>query len=324
MSKSLISSIIYALIADAVWGLAFIVPNLLYNYTAVEITFGRYFIYGIFSIVILFIENKKIYKLIRRNMWKNAFLFAFCGNIGYYLFLVISIKLTGAAISTLIIGLLPITTALYGNCINHEFSFKKLLPSISIIFIGIFILNCASFKGTIDTKFNIYGIFCSLIALCLWTWYAVANARFLRENKEFTPKIWSTITGGSTLCLMPFFVLILKVMMPQSIKISQMLNFNNQIFKFWGSALVLGIIVSWIGTVFWNKASNALPVSLAGQMTVGETVFGLTYSFLVELRFPNIIELVGILTVIYGVLFGIKTVRKLKETNAEEIKEVQL
>lgn len=313
MSTSLISNIMYALIADAFWGLAYIVPIILYNNTAVEITFGRYFIYGIFSVVILFIENKKIYKLIRCTIWKSAFLFAFCGNVGYYLFLVISIKLTGAAISTLIIGLLPITVALYGNYINYEFSFKKLLPSISIIFIGIFILDYASFKETTNTKFNMYGIFCSLIALCLWTWYAVANAHFLKENKEFTPKIWSTITGVAALCLMPFFVLILKIILPQSIRFSQMIMVDNQSLKFWGSALVLGIIVSWIGTVLWNKASNALPVSLAGQLTVGETVFGLTYSFLIALRLPNIIEFIGILTVIFGVLFGIKIVRRLKE-----------
>lgn len=43
MSKLLILDIFCALIADAAWGLAYVIPNLLPDYTAVEITFGRYF-----------------------------------------------------------------------------------------------------------------------------------------------------------------------------------------------------------------------------------------------------------------------------------------
>ncbi|WP_368491001.1 DMT family transporter [Clostridium sp. BJN0013] len=312
MSKLFILNIFYALIADAVWGLAYVIPNLLPNYTAVEITFGRYFVYGIFSIIMLLFQKQKSLRIMNTNIWRNAFLFSFCGNIGYYFFLVLSIKLTGATIATLIIGMLSITTSLYGNFINHEFSFKKLILPIFVVIIGVLILNYASLNRSTDT-FNIYGVIYGLIALCLWTWYAVSNACFLKENAEITSQMWSTITGTTTLCLIPFFILMIKVIMPDSLILFKLISPSNIVFKFWRTAVILGIVVSWIGTVFWNKASNALPISLAGEMTVGETAFGLTYSFIIEGRLPHIIELISIVIILTGIVYYIHTINCLNE-----------
>lgn len=307
MSKLLILDIFCALIADAVWGLAYVIPSLLNDYTAVEITFGRYFIYGIFSVIMLLLQKQRSRRIMNISAWKNAFLFSFCGNIGYYFFLVLSIKLTGSAIAALIIGMLPITTSLYGNFINHEFSFRKLIWPILIVIIGILILNYALLNGSTNT-FNVYGVIYGLIALCFWTWYAVFNARFLKENGEITSQMWSTITGTATLCLIPFFILMIKVIMPDSLMSFKLINHSNIVFKFWCTAVILGIVVSWVGTVFWNRASNTLPISLAGQITVGETIFGLTYSFIIEGRLPHIIELISIIIIITGILYYIETI----------------
>lgn len=323
MLKNIIIGILFAVIADAVWGLAFIIPKLLPDYGAVDITFGRYFTYGIFSVLLILIKGKKIFNTMNKSIWKYAIIFAFCGNVGYYFFLVLSIKLTGATISTLIIGILPISTSLYGNFINHEFSFKKLFPSIGFILIGIIVLNYESFNNLKDNNFSIYGILCSFIALCLWTWYAIANARFLKENSKFTAKEWSTITGMGTLCLLPFLVIIMEIFMPKSLNISSIMQFNNSMM-FWIFAIVLGVIVSWSGTIFWNKASNLLPISLVGQMTVGETIFGLTYSFMYELRLPNVGELIGIVMIVGGVLLGIRILRNLRnnvQNNVEVLEQ---
>jgi len=58
--------------------------------------------------------------------------------------------LFGAAIPALIVGVLPVTISLYGNWLNHEFPFIKLLLAILIILGGAFIL-----KITVDELYEL-------------------------------------------------------------------------------------------------------------------------------------------------------------------------
>jgi drug/metabolite transporter (DMT)-like permease len=315
MPKLSIMSIFFALMADAMWGFVYIVPNLLSDYTAIEITVGRYLVYGIFSMAILLLKTQHRKNLIDINMWKKAIVFAFCGNIGYYFFLALSIKLTGSVISTLIIGLLPITTSLYGNLTNKDISFKKLIIPILVIIGGSLLMNFASLGNS--SKFNIYGIISCAFALFIWTWYAVANANFLRQTSRINPQVWSTITGAATLFLVPVFIVIIKIIMPHSFSVNRLIDFNNSTFEFWCISIILGIAVSWLGAVFWNKASVGLPVSLVGQMVVGETVFGLVYYFIFESKLPDFIELISIIIIISGVLYYMRVINNLKKEKCE-------
>jgi drug/metabolite transporter (DMT)-like permease len=73
-------------------------------------------------------------------------------------------------------------------------------------------------------------------------------------------------------------------------------------------SVVLGVLVSWVGTIFWNRASSILPVSLTGQLIVFETISGLMYVFVAYRRVPGFVELLGIAILVVGILFGIRTV----------------
>ena len=44
--------IIYSIIAGASWGLAFIIPAMLVDFSSFDITIGRYFMYGLYSITL--------------------------------------------------------------------------------------------------------------------------------------------------------------------------------------------------------------------------------------------------------------------------------
>jgi len=312
LENTLITGIVYAIAADLVWGLAFVIPMLLGAYSAIEIAFGRYLTYGIISLLIFLCTRKA---RLNRTIWQRALLFAFCGNVGYYVFLVFSIQLTGATITTLVIGLLPITVSLYGNLLNREYAFMKILPSLFVILIGIFTINYSSITSN-EHGWNPYGVVSSLAALASWTWYGVANARFLKENPQISSTDWSSITGVATLCLLPFFMLVSVLFVPESISVTKLL-YSHSSWGFWIGSTVLGVVVSWIGTVFWNRASHLLPVSLAGQLTVGETICGLGYVFFADLRLPLVWEWIGIIMIVSGVLFGIRTINRLKEVNMD-------
>jgi len=299
------TGIIYALIADVIWGLAFIIPKLLPSYSAVEITCGRYFVYGIFSIVIWLCRHRSILAHNDSNkIWFRALLFAFCGNVGYYLFLVLAIQLAGVTISTLVIGMLPITVSLYGNWLFREFSFKKVLPPVLLVLCGIMIINSYKLQGNDALFDNIIGISCGLVALSLWTWYGVANARFLKENPQISSKDWSTITGIATFSLLLFFLFVASLS-SHCFYISHLFQRDESNGYFWVGSIALGFFCSWGATVFWNKASNILPTALAGQLIVGETIFGLLYGYIFEHRLPYYFEFVGIIIIIGGVFYGI-------------------
>lgn len=297
--------IMYALAADLIWGLAFIIPKLLPEYSAVEITCGRYFVYGIISIMMLFCSPRNIFTYNNiHKIYLSALLFAFCGNIGYYVFLVLAIQLSGVTISTLLIGMLPITVSLYGNWLFREFSFKKLFPSVLLVLCGIILINSSKLQHADMVYDNILGLLSGFIALALWTWYGVANARFLKEHPQISSKDWSTITGLATLILLPFF-LIFEFIFSYPFSISHLFMDDENSRYFWLGSIALGFLCSWGATVFWNKASNSLPTTLAGQLIVGETIFGLIYGYMFEHRFPYYFELIGIIIIISGVFYGI-------------------
>lgn len=313
MEKMFIAGIAYAFAADLVWGLAFVIPKLLGSYSALEIALGRYFIYGITSLLLL-VGSKR--SGLSWAMWRKAVLFAFCGNVGYYILLVLAIQLTGATIATVVIGILPITISLYGNLLNREFALMQIGPSLIVILLGIISVNYSSMAGITEAAWNVYGLLSCVSALALWTWFGVANARFLKENPQLSSVDWSSVTGVAALCLLPFFVIVSGIFSPESVDFAKIIHWDSS-REFWFGSIILGVIVSWMGTAFWNRASHLLPVSLAGQLIVGETVCGLGYVFGVEFRPPYFYECLGIIMIIGGVLVGIRTINRLKGVAAD-------
>jgi len=94
-------------------------------------------------------------------------------------------------------------------------------------------------------------------------------------------------------------------------------NFQNFIY----GSLVLGLVCSWAGNFLWNHASTSLPLSLAGQLTIFETIFGLFFVYLVEQRFPGPLELGGVTLMIGGILISFKSFRSTLTAQSAPISE---
>jgi drug/metabolite transporter (DMT)-like permease len=309
MSQSMLLGTTYIMFGNFLWGLAFVVPTLLPNYSAIEITFGRYFVYGIISLGLCLVRNDINLGAIDAKLWGKALLFAFCGNIGYYFFLVLAIQLMGAPIPTLIVGILPVTLALYGNWLNRELKFYKLIPSIVMILLGTIVVNIISICGTLEgdgSNWSFSGLGFSLIALGLWTWYGVANTHFLKTHPQFSANTWATITGVATVILLPFLFAAIEYINPQAMDYMKLSQIPDS-YLFWLINIILGFMVSWGGAVLWNKASLLLPIFLASQLMVGETIVGLGFVYILNKAFPSLFESVGIIMIIAGVIYSIQT-----------------
>ncbi len=72
----------------------------------------------------------------------------------------------------------------------------------------------------------------------------------------------------------------------------------------WG--LILGVLSSWLATWLWSVASRRLPVSLAGQLIVSETIFAIAFGAIYNGHWPPASELIGMALMVAGVLASLR------------------
>jgi drug/metabolite transporter (DMT)-like permease len=298
--------------AGLLWGTVFVAPQLLPSFGPVEVALGRYFLYGVFSVGLLAASGlrrsgEKGSVAVTKKAWPLALAFAFSGHVGMYLLLVVGIRLAGAPVATALIGTVPVTVAVAGNLLEREFPWRRLILPLALILPGLLAINLAGAgPGAPAGGGRLLGLLCVLGTVGLWTFYGVANARFLRANPSVSGSAWSTIVGVATLVLVALAVPLVALLAPGAVGFGQLLHPGARLAWFVAASAFLGVVVSWGGTLLWNGASARLPTSLAGQLVVSEIVAGLFYVFVADARFPSVLELAGILAVVSGVLVGVR------------------
>lgn len=262
--------IMFGLVAGAAWGLAFLIPNMLSAFSSLEITLGRYLMYGLYSLLIFSLYKRNPFH-ISAKVWLKALLYAFTGNIGYFFFLVLGIQYAGATVTTLLIGTLPITISVFGNLLNKEFPFKIMLIPACSIFIGVLLLvrgEHGSVGNVIVSNDDfLWGVLFCIVAVILWTWYGISNANFLKRERQVSADLFATLIGIQTLALVILFSLLYWMANPS---IVTSLITREDVLHYLIGIIVLGIVTSWIATWAWNQASIRLPVTMAGMIIVFE------------------------------------------------------
>ena len=311
MERSTIG-VLLGLGAGLLWGTVFVAPQLLPSFGPVEVALGRYFLYGVFSAGLLVAwglqrSGRKSLLATGKKAWPVALAFAFSGNVGMYLLLVLGIRLAGAPVATALIGTVPVTVAVAGNLLEREFPWRRLALPLALILPGLLAINLAGAgPGAPSGGGRLLGLLCVLGTVGLWTFYGVANARFLRANPSVSGLAWSTMVGVATLALVVLAVPLVALLDPGAVGFRQLVHPGARLAWFVAVSAFLGVVVSWGGTLLWNGASARLPTSLAGQLVGSEILAGLFYVFVANGRLPSILELGGILAVVSGVAIGIR------------------
>jgi drug/metabolite transporter (DMT)-like permease len=291
----------FAVSAGLVWGLAFVLPVLVPDSNAVTITAGRYLAFGALSGALLLIGGRSIRRTARQH-WRAAVDFAICGNVGYYLLLVIGIRTVGAPATDLVIGSIPVVIAVVGNWITPTFRWVQVGTSVGIVLIGLTLINAVEIAGVnayaaTTPGAKIAGLLASLGGVVIWTRYALVNARFLANHPQIDAASWSTIvgvaTGAVTVASLPVAATMNLVTRPPA---------GGSLIRFIAVALILGIVVSWLGTRLWNAASRQLSPAIAGILINVETVSGFAYVYLARGEWPPLFQTMGLLLVLLGVL----------------------
>jgi drug/metabolite transporter (DMT)-like permease len=312
-----------ALGAGLLWGLVFVAPLMLGDYPGLILSFGRYLGFGLIALVPAWFDRARILSLTRAD-WTAALKLSLVGNILYYAALATAIQLADAPLPAMLIGTLPVIISIFSNWSpghpSEAVAWRRLAPSLVIIFAGLMLVNAselAHLDGSRSTADYALGCLIALIALASWTWYPIMNARHMKRHPHIRSSTWSTAQGLATLPLaLAGFIGygIFNAVQAQGYDFP----LGPRPLPFIGLMLTLGFCASWLGTMLWNKASQRLPTSLAGQLIVFETLSALLYAFIWRGAAPTAAVLTGIALLCIGVMLGVRTFQQARGDAASE------
>lgn len=272
--------------AGLLWGLAFLLPVVLERVSAVDLTLGRYLVYGLLSMALLRSRPD-------RQTWRTALVMGVCGHVGYYVLLVIAMNQAGAALTAIVVGVIPATVAVAG-AIRARRSLRPLRLPLALIVLGLALVNGSALLISDDSGDSLpLGLLAAAAAAAAWTVYGVVNAEFMTRRPDVTPAAWNAVVGVATL---PALAVLLIG------RLSLGGPAPRPVAGYLAGVLILGVLVSWLAGALWNRASADLPLERAGQLIVVETIAGVSYVYAATATTPNLPTLLGLALLTLGVL----------------------
>lgn len=291
----MLTGILAGLTTCALWGLTFVAPRVVEPFSAWDLTVARYGIFGIASLLLMLHPRFRPTGIAPRRMTVGLLLGG-AGYVGYFVSAAFAVKLSGAAIPPLIIGTMPVLLAVIANWRNKTVPWRSVAIPLAMIAAGVLVVNldALAMTGLEDRNNVVLGSLAAVVALAIWIAYGLANAAVMRSADGPDGLRWTGVQGigaaiGSALLL----------------PLTSFGDASGDVGAFVAVALVMGLAGSWLATWCWIVASRRLPLALAAQLIVAETVFGLAYGFAFEARLPSPAELIGCVLQVLGVIVGV-------------------
>ncbi|GAB3472088.1 DMT family transporter [Massilia terrae] len=292
-SQNILLGVGAGVLAGAFWGLVFLTPELTRGFLPIQLSAGRYLAYGAIAAALLAPSWRRVIAILSWKEWRALCWLSFTGNIIYYVFLANAVRLGGVAMTSLVIGMLPVTVTLVGSRDHGAVPLARLLPSLVLSAAGLVCISWPALSS--GPKASFVGLLCAIGSLVSWTTYAVGNSRWLDRLSHVTAHEWSLLTGVVTgaqalLLAVPAFLL------------TSIAHTSSEWLYFAGVMSAVALFCSVIGNALWNRASRLLPLTMSGQLIVFETLFALLYGFLWEARWPTALETLAMVLLVAGVL----------------------
>jgi drug/metabolite transporter (DMT)-like permease len=302
MRGKIVLGVTNSLAAGALWGLVFLAPQVLDDFSPMQLAAARYLAYGVAAALLLAPRWRVVLPQLGRAEWGALAWLSVLGNILYYVLLASAVQWAGGASTSLIIGLLPLVVTVVGARDAGAIRFMALAPPLLLSLCGVALVGVESLlaeAGRPATGDSIWlraaGLLCACGALISWSAYSIGNSRWLARRPQISAHDWSLLTGIATGALALLLVLPAFWQGP--------VHTGAAWLRFWGVNVSVAILASVVGNALWNRASRLLPLTLMGQMIVFETMFALLYGFLWEQRLPGKLEVLAILCLLTGVLW---------------------
>jgi drug/metabolite transporter (DMT)-like permease len=299
----MVAGILAGLGAGAFWGTAFLAPLLTPGFSSIDLTVGRFLACGLLSLLLAWAGLRGE---AQRPTWRQAgaaLWLSLLGYTGYYLLLVLAIQAAGAALPVLIIGTIPIWIMLLGK--PQGLRWRALVPGLLLTLAGLALMMRVTAHGGGEAGGGSrlwVGIFYAVLAMASWTAFGLLNARWLRQHPGVNSTAWANWLGVAA----GLGALVIWAVAGTEV---QTLAARPGFGMFLIVCAVTGIGSAWIASVLWNMASRRLSPSLAGQLIVSETVFGLIYTFAWSAQWPAVLQWAACVLFVLGILASIKAHR---------------
>lgn len=290
--------------AGALWGGIFLAPELVWDFSPLQLTVGRYVFYGVIAAVLITFRWRRVKaRLTRREVVALVWLSLF-GNIFYYILVGSAVQIGGIAMTSLVIGFMPVAVTIIGSRDSGAVPVVHLIPSLILGAVGIVCIGWQALAVPSERPLaeSVIGLICAIGALGSWTTYAVGNSRWLARLEDLSVNDWNlltgVVTGGLALAVLPLALLT-----------DHTPHDGSSWLQFATVAASVAVSASIIGNAFWNKMSRLLPLTMVGQMILFETLFALLYGFLWERRLPTTLEVAALVCIILSVLSCVRAHR---------------
>ena len=291
--------------AGALWGLVFLAPEIARAFGPVQLTIGRYLAYGLIAALLIAPRWRTLAPRIEGRTWLALGWLALTGNTLYYVLLASAVQFGGIAMTSLVIGFLPVAITIIGSRDHGAVPLSRLLPSLALCGAGALCIGWQAVRdiAAAASAAPLLGLLCAIGALASWTAFAVGNSRWLARLDSVSAHDWNLltglVTGAQSLLLIPLSLLI---------------GGWSQSAADWGLlagvSIGLALLASIAGYALWNRMSRLLPLTLVGQMILFETLFALLYGLLWEARAPTPLEAGAFVAVVASVLSCIAAHRR--------------
>ena len=304
------TGVLCGLMAGAMWGMVFIVPELLRAFSPVELAVGRYTAYGAIAFGLMLPRLRSLFGRLERSDVAALLRHALAGNIVYYMLLALGVKLAGVAPTSLIIGVLPIAVTLMGRKDHGAVALRSLALPLLVVTAGIACINIDVFRHAqavnADIGRTLLGLASATGALLCWSWYTIDNTRYLKRNAHFSSAEWSALYGLASGAIALVIGLAGLAVFHGDITGAGAIASGRDWTVFWVTNTVLALGASVIGNHLWNIASRRVPVTLSGQLILFETLFALLYGFILARQVPRPLEVAAVVLLIVGVVWSVR------------------
>lgn len=291
--------------AGALWGLVFLAPELAGAFTPLQLAIGRYLAFGILAALLIAPRWRLLRARLATRDWLALAWLALAGNTLYYVLLSTAIQTGGIAMTSLVIGFLPVAVTIIGSRDRDAVPLRRLTPSLLLCTAGAVCIGwqAIAMPASGSTRTQMVGLLCAIGALASWTAFAVGNSRCLARLGDIRVHDWNLltgiVTGAQALLLIPVTLLAEPIRHDMAAWL-----------QFAGISIGVAIFASIVGNACWNRMTRLLPLTLVGQMILFETLFALIYGFLWEGRLPTPLELGAFALVVLSVISCIAAHRR--------------
>lgn len=278
----------------AIWGLNIVIIKVLVEELPVQtMTAFRIMLAGI-TALLLIVFGKSLRRLSKRE-WVYTLLGMLFGVILHHSFMATGLTMIDASSASLILALVPLTTAILGVFFLGEHLTKLRSIGFILALTGVFFIQGGSFSS-MQFSLGEWILFGAMIAQAI-SFIFVKKATVTLDSKQVTTIMY--LAGSIGLLMVSF--------MAEPTGISEMTSAPSFIYVLF---FVSGIVATGVGYIVFNAAIQQIG---AGQTAIFNNFvpfFGLLFAALFLHENITAYQLIGFLFIAAGVLFGTGYIEK--------------